>query len=244
MKLNFSKNPLIIFTIVTITGILFGKYFLPFEYAIWTSFAFVALFLISIFIVKSTIVSHLFLLSALLFSVAARFSAINVMPINHIAFLDYSKIESIIGKVINTKYKLDNKNKYTISVSKAEINGVELETNGKILLSTQKIKQKYSYGDLLKIRCKLQEPKGQRNPGQFDYKNYLADDDIYLITFINQPDSIDILDRGTGNIFIQAIIEPVKNYINKTIQSFLSHENGSILKALILGEKQDINDGI
>ena len=244
MNLDFSKNPLIIFTFVTIIGILFGKFFLPFEYAIWISFAFIVLFLLSIFIIKIPMVNHLFLLTALLFAVATRFSVVYNKPINHIAFLDYSKIESITGKVVDTKFKSNNKNKYTISVSNAEIDDVEVQASGKILLSTQKITQNYSYGDLLKIRCKLQEPKSQRNPGQFDYKNYLSDEDIYLITFINHIDSIDVLDRGTGNIFIHAVIEPIKNHIDKTIQSFLSFENGSILKALMLGEKQDIDDDI
>ena len=242
MNFDFSKNPFIILTIVTITGILIGKFLLSIEYAFWLSCIFIILFLFSSLIVKSKNISLLFLFASLLFIMAVRINAVYNFPDNHIAFQDYSKIESITGKVIETKYKSNNKNKYTISVSNAEIDNQLIETNGKVLLSIVKVTQKFHYGDLLKIRCKLQEPKSQRNPGQFDYKNYLSGKDIFLISYINHIDSVDVLEQRAGNIFIHTIIEPLKNHFNQSINSFLSPENGSILRALLLGEKQDIEN--
>ena len=242
MNLDFSKNPFIILTIVTIIGILIGKFLFSIEYAFWLSCIFIILFLFSSFIINSKNISLLFLFVSLIFIMAVRINVVYNFPDNHIAFQDYSKIESITGKVIETKYKSNNKNKYTISVSNAEIDNQQIETNGKVLLSVVKVTQKFYYGDLLKIRCKLQEPKSQRNPGQFDYKNYLSGKDIFLISYINHIDSVDVLEQRAGNIFIHAIIEPLKNHFNQSINSFLSPENGSILRALLLGEKQDIDD--
>jgi competence protein ComEC len=244
MNVDFSRNPFIIFTIATMAGILFGKFLIPFEFAFWIGCIFVILFLLNILLLKNPKLSQIILLTALFFAAAARFNAVCFFSNNHITLLDYSKIESITGKVLETKYKSDNRNKYTISVSEAEIDNLSIETNGKVLINTRKINKKYSYGDVLKIRCKLQEPKGQRNPGQFDYKNYLSGQDIHLISYINHIDSVDVLDKKVGNVFIHTIIEPVKNFFNRSINSFLSPENASILKALLLGQKQDINKDI
>jgi competence protein ComEC len=244
MKIDFSKQPFVLLTILVITGILLGKFLFSYENTIWISSTLFILFLLSLFILKNKLTNQLFLFASLIFLMALKWNSVYKIPDNHIVFQDYSKTESITGLVTEAKYKNNNRNKYTISVTHAESNNQQISTKGKILLSTIKVNQKFVYGDLLKIKCQLQEPKSQRNPGQFDYKNYLADEDVFLVSYINHKDSVEILKRQAGNIFIHFIIEPVRIHFSQSLSSFISSENSPILKALILGEKQDIDKDI
>jgi len=240
MNIDFSKQPFVFLIIPLIIGILLGKFLLSYEYTLWLSISFFIVTILAGLLIKNKRLSIFLLMFTLIFSMSVRWHTVFNFSDEHIAFKDFSNVNSITGIVTEAKYKQTNKNKYVLSVSEANIHNQQFKTNGKVLLTTIKIKQKYTYGDLLQINCNLQEPKGQRNPGQFDYKKYLADQDIFLITYVNHIDSIEVIERQAGNYFVQSIIEPVRKHFNKSLNSFVTDENSSILKALLLGEKQDI----
>jgi len=240
MNFDFSKQPFVFLIIPIMIGILLGKFLLSFEYAFWLSISFFIITILAGLLIKNKNLSILLLMCTLIFLISVRWNTVYKFSEDNIALQDYSNVESITGLVTNAKYKQTNKNKYVLSLSEAKIHNQQFKTNGKVLLTTIKIKQKFTYGDLLHIYCNLQEPKGQRNPGQFDYKKYLADQDIFLVSYVNHIDSIEVIKQQAGNFFIHSIIEPVRNHFNQSLNTFVSNENNSILKALLLGEKQDI----
>lgn len=244
MNFDLSKNPFIFLTLISVIGILLGKFFIAFEIALWISLGLLFLSLLSKIILKNANPALFFLFASIIFLMVLRWNAVYSYPNNHIAFMEETKIESITGIVVQANYRSTDKNKYILDVSSAIVDNKPIETCGKVLLTTVQMKKRYFYGDFLNVKCKLQKPKGRRNPGQFDYKNYLSGKGIYLLTYVNRIDSIEILKRNAGNILIQNIIEPVKIHVNQMIKSNLSANNGAILKALLLGEKKDIENRI
>lgn len=239
---DVSKSPFLLFTVLGVTGILLGKFLFSFEYALYltTGFLLIALFLFNIKVGKN--VTQVFLLLSVVLVFAAWFNRFSsIFPENHINSFDLSKIKKITGFVSEVKYQADNKNKYVIHLSSLNINNADVNSTGKVLLTTSKIDHKFKYGDVIKISTELTKAKSPRNPGQFDYRAYLESHDIYAISYVNEIDSIQVLENNKGSFFILNLIEPFRLYCINIIESYLSDENRAIMKALLLGEKQDID---
>ena len=127
---------------------------------------------------------------------------------------------------------------------------------GKVLITTNRYPE-YQYGDELKITGKLETPQvfedfnyrafkegedEEENKVFFDYKDYLKKDGIYSV--IDFP-KIELLERGKyrgATPVIYAKILDFKNKLRESIYQNLSPPQGSILGAIILGDKQKISE--
>ncbi|MBQ7039976.1 MAG: ComEC family competence protein, partial [Clostridia bacterium] len=89
-------------------------------------------------------------------------------------------------------------------------------------------------------RIKFEQPDDQRNPGSFNYRKYLSGKEIFFV--------------GTASIENIIASEPAKRtllseaaFLNKKlsdkIDSLLSVENSSLFKAILLGDKSDVDEG-
>ncbi len=105
---------------------------------------------------------------------------------------------------------------------------------GKIFVITE-LYPNYRYGDQLSIRTKLKQPLVFED---FDYRQYLAQQEIYTIAYNPQ---IDILNRNQGNWFYQRVFN-FKNELRKVIDQILLPPHADILKAVFLGDKWSISD--
>jgi len=103
------------------------------------------------------------------------------------------------------------------------------------ILVTVDLYPEYYYGDKLKISGKLQEPFQFED---FDYKQYLAKDKIYLVIY--WP-SVTRLSQNQGNYVFQRIFnfkDKLRNVIGKT----LLPPQSAILSAILLGDKYGLSN--
>jgi competence protein ComEC len=128
-----------------------------------------------------------------------------------------------------------------LKIEKVYDEGGDQITCGKILLYTKKIEEKFKYGDRIRVMARLERPSGKRNPGQFDYRTYLLNQNIFYISRISHADSIKILEKNQGDWFTQMVIIPLRMYCQKTMQTYIDEETAGLILALILGEKQDLD---
>ena len=95
----------------------------------------------------------------------------------------------------------------------------------------------YFYGDILKISGNLEKPE---NFSGFDYQNYLAKDNIFLIsrnpeiTLLNRPESLN---------FYAYLLILKKNFI-AIIDKILSEPKSSFLAALLVGARRTLPDNL
>ncbi|MCX6766240.1 MAG: ComEC/Rec2 family competence protein [Candidatus Moranbacteria bacterium] len=117
---------------------------------------------------------------------------------------------------------------------------VEDNEKNKILINADVYPQ-YQYGDELKVRCILEEPKNYED-SNFDYQMYLAKDGIYRVCNKAQ---ITAVASNKGNKFYTAILAAKKRFEEK-ISAIFPDPEGAYLKGLILGGgkrmTQDLND--
>ncbi len=96
------------------------------------------------------------------------------------------------------------------------------------------------YGDLVQLYGRLDRPAGKRNPGAFDYGAYLARRGLYGIMIIKEKGQINKLGEK-GHVFLNYILYPARRWMLGTLEAGLSRSNSSLLKALILGDRDTLD---
>ena len=98
------------------------------------------------------------------------------------------------------------------------------------------------YGDRLELRGILRRPKGQRNPGGFDYRSFLARRHVFGILYPDQE--FEIVATGQSGIPLLRWTESVRRRMEKVIDSaYQNHPNHvEILKGMLLGKRGGIEE--
>ncbi len=99
----------------------------------------------------------------------------------------------------------------------------------------------YMYGDIVIIKGELQGLPHQRNPGDFDYGEYLKLHDISAVFVASGYEKVELAGHEEPNFFKSNIIIPVKEYSLKTIDELVGGDEGEYLKGLVLGERSNIS---
>jgi competence protein ComEC len=167
-------------------------------------------------------ISNIFLIVCLIFIIAVFF--ISPGLIKKIPQQNFEE-GFFVGTVIKEPEIKNGSTKLTIKTD-----------TGKILVSTRNYPQ-YFYGDVLKIKGKLEEPKVFE---EFNYKNYLAKERIYAVSYWPK---IEILERNKGNPIFGAILK-FKNKATDSIEKIMPFPEISLLEGIILGNKQIFSEDL
>ena len=231
--------PLILF--LYIGGIIYGKY-INFN-LIFSFIIIILLMLISMmsFIKQWKITTALLFL--IIFLIGIFNYNLNCKPIgtNYIAnFIEDRKL-TIIGTVLDKNYFYDQeKISLKVKVKEIEKEDHNIRTKGLILVNTYLGDCPYEYGDVLKIKGKLEKPIGQKNFGEFDYELYLARERIF--TYLNVWQEKDIQKIGEEKLnFLISFSLSARNKIKKIIEQTLQKPYNYLLTGMILGEKSFIS---
>ena len=113
------------------------------------------------------------------------------------------------------------------------------ERFGRVLVKTN-LYPEYFYGDILKISGKIEMPESRLGVTQFDYQNYLAKDNIFLIvrypeiTMINRPESLNFY----GHLLV------LKKRFIGIFDKILPEPSSSFLAALLVGARRTLPDNL
>ena len=110
----------------------------------------------------------------------------------------------------------------------------------KMLLTIKSGKTGFIYGDRIRFQATLQQPGTKRNPGEFDYRRFLANHDIFLIVSLDSPASITAIDKPRFSV--RRLADRTKTGIEQIIDRSVYGEQNAILKALIVGVRGEISD--
>lgn len=102
----------------------------------------------------------------------------------------------------------------------------------KILMSIPKYRE-FEYGEKMKFRAKISEPKEYPD---FSYKNYLSRYGIDAVVYMPQ---IELLDGNHGNKVMVGILRTKKKFV-ETLSGVLPEPQNSFLAGLLLGAKRSI----
>ena len=97
------------------------------------------------------------------------------------------------------------------------------------------------YGDIIEIEGDLVRPRERRNPGGFDYRAYLARQNIHAILYVNQDDNLHQLKGQKGNFLLRRVIYPVRRKLLQDIDVLLPESTRPLLKTLLLGDRTELD---
>lgn len=109
---------------------------------------------------------------------------------------------------------------------------------GKILLTVRTLSSSWHYGDVLRLKLNLRQPRNFRTPGSFDYEGYLARQGIFLSAFLWDDTEIERI--GTAGSSFWSVIERARNTIGQFFARHLDTKTAAVLQALIIGEERSI----
>lgn len=99
---------------------------------------------------------------------------------------------------------------------------------------------KIDYADQVVLKGRFLLPKGATNPGQFDYKRYLAIRNIYSVLKVNRLEDITGISKNHANLFIKRLYS-LRHRFSISIDKYLPATEAAILKAMFLGECTDLS---
>lgn len=141
----------------------------------------------------------------------------------------YNEKEFVIT-VISDKDEGDYYDTYTGKIDKY---------NMKVYLLVSK-ELKLHYGDILRVKGKLEKPRGQRNSYGFNYMQYLKS--IKVVGTI-KLDKVQKMNHKNKNTLID-IIYNIRESIKKHIYSIVKTKNKYIIEALLIGNNENIDEEI
>jgi competence protein ComEC len=207
------------------------------------------LFSIIIFLILISIISFVkqwnvttALLFLIIFLIGILNYNLNSNPIgaNHIANYIEDKKLTIICTVLEKKY-YPNQEKISlkVKVSQIEREDYNIKTQGLILVNTYLGDCPYEYGDVLKIKGKLEKPIEQKNFGDFDYELYLAREKIFTYLNIWQEKDIQKIGEDDSNFLVSFSLS-ARDKIKEITKQTLPPPDNYLLTGMLLGEKSFI----
>jgi competence protein ComEC len=160
----------------------------------------------------------------------------------------YNNKKVIFSGIVMSEPDVREKNvKYEVKVKKIKFENRIFNVSGKVLV-TQKLFPKYEYGQSLVLLCELEKPEEFNG---FSYDRYLERFDIYSVCY--SPFLVKEIDPSlyasaskieSVKIFFYEKIFKFKNKVKNLIEYGLSDPESGLVKAIILGDKQGIDDGL
>ena len=162
-----------------------------------------------------------------------------LLPLNHFTQTYERGVDALL--VLELKEQLSsNSYNHRFYAEVLAVNGVS--TKGQVLVLFKRTDSiDYGSGQVLTVYDDINDASNSRNPGDFNYKEYLKGIDVYGQVYIDQP-KVFAINNAVGNSsffhdFKNKLLDDIKrSHLNKTSQS--------LIEALILGQRQNLDPTI
>lgn len=150
-----------------------------------------------------------------------------------------------LAVVITSEPKVkDNLVRFTADVRQSVTNGHATKTNGSILITIKdELAKNLFYGEKLLIPVKFAPIEPPYNPGEFNYKKYLANKNVHYQAFL-YPGQYKVITAGQGNPVIAYALLTRQNLVEKLKQNMQDTTAIAVASTLILGYKADLSNDV
>lgn len=236
------KRPFPLLLLAYIVGIFIGNYF--FFPRKWI---FLLILLATVCLTISILASRkkpaLFLVPFLFFLLGLLF--INRLlhpsfPINHLFHFAGGEKYILEGVLYKAPEFVGERTRFYVRGERICGQGEGLKVVGDILLTAPDRNHDLRYGNRIRFVSKLYLPRGATNPGAFDYQKFLARRGIWVTAYVKSSSEIVRVHEQAGHPFLH-FIEARRERIRNFLEINAPWPYGGIIKALVLGEKGDID---
>lgn len=236
------KRPFPLLLLAYIGGILIGNYFsLPQKWIFLLIL--VAVIWLTILILTSHKKPALFLAPCIFFLLGFLFINRLLHPsfsVNHLINFAGEEKYLLEGILYKAPEIAGDKTRFYVRGERICGQGEGLKVMGNILLTVPDRNYDLHYGDRIRFVSRLYLPRGATNPGAFDYQKFLARRGIWVTAYVKSGSEIRRVQERAGHPFFH-FIEAGRERIRNFLEANAPQPYGGIIKALVLGEKGDID---
>lgn len=148
----------------------------------------------------------------------------------------YNGSEPVLVRIKSAVEARPNSYKALAEVVAVETDSIWLKSNGNVLLyfSRDSLAERLEYGDRLLIFSRLNRPSPPANPGEFDYRRFLANKNIFFQSFVRQDEWI-VAGRGYGNALVKMALNLRDTFIRVFEKNGIDGRDFAVATALVLG---------
>ncbi len=236
------KRPLLIFAISLMSGIITAYLSRSFVFAGIIAILGIILSLVLYF--RSNIPKYI-LIGILVFYLAGSLETLIRTNISLDKFKSFnSKFVTVEGYIYSEPDIREKKINYTVKTLSIESEGKTKKIKGKILLTVLREEKGilYDYGSKVSIMGTLNLPTGQRNPGGFNYRDYLMKSGISASMFA-VPANISVEKGKYSNLLVESGIK-IRSSIVNVINKCLPPEQAGLLNGMLIGYRDGLSEEV
>jgi competence protein ComEC len=134
--------------------------------------------------------------------------------------------------------------RFTADIKQSINNGQPYKTSGTLLITIKdELAKNLFYGEELLIPAKYAPVDPPYNPGEFNYKKYLANKNVQYQAFF-YPKQYKVITAGKGNPVIAYALQLRQNLVNKLKANMQDTTAIAVASTLILGYKADLSNDV
>ncbi len=220
-----NKRPLFIIAFIFALGIILGRYF---------NFKILYIITAAVFTVAAVCFyrKKVFILVCAAFMFFAAFLSSGAYNVDYVSVNDNMRV---VGRVYSQPYQNDYGSTIYF-LDQAQIDGTPCG-NIKLYISNEE-HDTYETGDIIEAKADVQIPKGVRNPGGFDEKLYLLSQGVHYKAYADSYFKAGI--KGG----LPVTFSKTREHIGQTIDSIFEPDIAPVAKAMLLGDKQGLDEQV
>ncbi len=241
VKKSIEANPAFWFFMVFAAGIAFGWQSLNrISFAVFAGFSLLSFILTIIAHKKFPACFPALIAFSVFFSAAALLEArLTFFAPNHLINEPLYKIRKVRGWIAGEMPRESGRDRYIMRCQAVYRDSQWHEARGHILLIRGKRGLRLHYGDRVQFKAPLLYPPLPSNPGEFNYRRYLQLNHIYFRVNYNRK-NLKITGDKAGPLWQRRFFVPLRKGIRQTITHYFHQPTRAVFKALVLGERQDV----
>lgn len=182
--------------------------------------------------------------AALILSVSllgAFWHSLSVFPAEMFNYLAGQEIRGQ-GCIISYPRQAATNTSFIISLDKLTIRGREMKGPDKLLLNVPHgpAAAEYFPGDVVEFLGFLSVPQGAGNPGQFDYRRYLANQEVFFQVRC-RPEEFSLISRGRG---LRSLAAFGRSRVAELLGDLLPEEEKILITGLLFGDTAGMDPGL
>ncbi len=155
-------------------------------------------------------------------------------PPDNVANLSLPAKAEVVGELLADSEQRADTQRLLLEVEAIDAGGGTLAASGRVLVYVRKPSRMWSAGDRVRAPVALRRPRNFGNPGEFDYRGYLARRGVHVTGFAFDDTEFELLAASPGGL--ATAIGRWRRALRDHFVQVLPGETGGVLRALILGE--------
>ena len=163
-----------------------------------------------------------------------------LIPVNHIQNYADTRRWDIFGQIDNQPWQIGNRARFDLRVASIDADHQTHAVSGLLRVTVVGDLPDINVGDKIRFKTRMRSISNFKNPGAFDYKQYMGFKGIFATAYV-RGDRISVADRSSPAVVLQTI-NRVRNTFADLVEKTGSPEVQGVLKALIIGDRTQISD--